>query len=146
MTLTIRRTTAACDAYNCTLTAADGTPLRSSTATNKSRALSGAINYAIEPGYLTTDPLAKISLPRQRRVATVDRRVVVNPDQARALLAGVRAQSGIGPRLVAFFATVYYAGLRPGEVVALRTDDRVLPETGCGELRFYESSPYSGKA
>ncbi|MEY9934172.1 integrase [Catenulispora sp. GP43] len=133
-------------AYDCTHHAADGTPLKQSTATNKRRALSGAINYAIELGHLDHDPLRKISIPKQRRVVTVDRRVVVNPDQARALLHAVASLGEAGRRLVAFFATIYYAGLRPGEVVALRREDLHLPETGWGELRFYESSPYSGSA
>lgn len=133
-------------AYNCTLQAADGTPLKQSTATNKRRALSGAINYAIELNRLDSDPLRKISIAKQRRVVTVDRRVVVNPSQARALLHGVAAVGETGKRLVAFFATIYFAGLRPGEVVALRREDLHLPETGWGELRFYESSPYSGSA
>jgi integrase len=48
--------------------------------------------------------------------------------------------------MVAFFATVYFAGLRPGEVLALREHDLELPERGWGELRFEESSPYSGPA
>lgn len=133
-------------AFNCTLTAPDGTPLKASTATNKRRALSGAVNYAIELGYLPADPIAKISIPKQRRSTKIDRRVVVNPDQARALLEAVARQGPEGEALIAFFATMYYAGLRPGEVVALREHDLELPTTGWGELRFQESSPYSGKA
>jgi integrase len=57
----------------------------------------------------------------------VDRRSVVNPLQARALLEAVRAQQPSGPRLVAFFAVMYYAGLRPEEAINLRAADVVLP-------------------
>ena len=49
----------------------------------------------------------------------VDRRSVVNPHQARALLDAVRAQQPSGPRIVAFFAVMYYAGLRPEEAINL---------------------------
>jgi integrase len=133
-------------AFECTLKAPDGTPFKASTATNKRKALSGAIQYAIELGYLPVDPITKISTPRQRRSVKIDRRVVVNPEQARALLNAVAGQGGDSQALVAFFATMYYAGLRPGEVVALREYDLDLPEAGWGELRFQESSPYSGSA
>jgi len=51
---------------------------------------------------------------------------VVNPRQARAL-EGVRAQQPSGPRLVAFFAVMYYAGLRPEEAINLGADNVILP-------------------
>jgi hypothetical protein len=44
-----------------------------------------------------------------------DRRVVVNPEQARALLAAVRRQKPSGPALVAFVGAMYFAALRPAE-------------------------------
>jgi len=44
-------------------------------------------------------------------------------DQARALLEAVRAQQPSGPRLVAFFAMMFYAGLRPEEAVNLSRDN-----------------------
>ncbi len=47
--------------------------------------------------------------------------------QARALLDAVRAQQPSGPRLVAFFAVMYYAGLRPEEATNLSTDNIILP-------------------
>ena len=93
--------------------------------------------------------------------ATVDRRSVVNPRQARALLAAVRTQKPSGPRLVAFFGVMYYAGLRPEEAVSLRKDNLTLPprtwnkETrqweespesdGWGELEFRDASPDAGR-
>ena len=57
----------------------------------------------------------------------VDRRSVVNPRQARALLDAVRDQQPSGPMLVAFFAVMYYAGLRPQEAISLRVDNVVVP-------------------
>ena len=58
----------------------------------------------------------------------------------------MRDQGPAGERLVVFFATIYYAGLRPSEVMALRREDCVLPTTGWGELRFAAASPYTGSA
>jgi integrase len=57
----------------------------------------------------------------------VDRRSVVNPRQARALVEAVHAQNPSGPRLVAFFAVMYYAGLRPEEAINLAADNVILP-------------------
>lgn len=52
---------------------------------------------------------------------------MVNHAQARALLAAVEAQEPSGKRLVAFFALMHYAGLRPEEVVHLRNHNVTLP-------------------
>jgi integrase len=71
----------------------------------------------------------------------VDPRVVVNPAQARQLLAAVTYVQGRrrrdrqrGARLHAFFACLYYGGLRPGEAQNLRTTDLHLPPSGWGRL------------
>jgi integrase len=93
--------------------------------------------------------------------AAVDRRSVVNPRQARALLAAVRAQKPSGPRLVAFFGVMYYAGLRPEEAIGLREDNLRLPprkwneevqrwedslgSDGWGELDFQNAAPDAGR-
>ena len=47
----------------------------------------------------------------------VDPRVVVNRRQAEELLTAVSYQHRIGPKLVAFFACIYYAGTRPSEKI-----------------------------
>jgi integrase len=57
----------------------------------------------------------------------VDRRSVVNPQQAVALLTAVSTKA---PKLVAFFACMYYAALRPAEALHLRVEDCELPESG----------------
>ena len=54
----------------------------------------------------------------------------MNPDQARELLAAVRAQEPSGKHLVAFFGAMYYAALRPAEAVGLRVQDCHLPTEG----------------
>jgi integrase len=72
----------------------------------------------------------------------VDRRSVVNPKQAMALLGCVRKRE---PRLVAFFACMYYAALRPAEALHLRVDECELPEDGWGWLRLTGSTQHVGQ-
>ena len=72
-------------------------------------------------------------------------RTVVNSDQARRLLAAVGQQDQRGERMVAFFGCIYYAALRPEEVVDVRIDNLVsLPDQGWGELLLTNSEPRSG--
>jgi integrase len=87
------------------------------------------------------------------RASTVDRRSVVNPRQARALLEAVRGQQPSGARLVAFFAVMHYARLRPEEAINLRADDVVLPaeaqqdahdDNEWGELHPRSATPDAG--
>jgi len=77
-------------------------------------------------------------------VKGVDRRVVVNPGQARALLAAVRRQKPSGPSLVAFFGSMYFAALRPAEAATLRKTNLALPAEGWGELLLESSTPEAG--
>ena len=78
-------------------------------------------------GLLDTNPIRALKWTAPKVSSQVDRRCVVNPRQARALLDAVRAQQPSGPRLVAFFAVMYYAGLRPEEAHQPRQDNLVLP-------------------
>jgi len=73
----------------------------------------------------------------------VDRRVVVNHAQARTLLSAVRSAY---PSLEAYFACLYYAGLRPAEARHLRVRDCVLPKSGWGQLILVGSTPDSNGA
>jgi integrase len=51
-----------------------------------------------------------------------------------------------GPRFVAFYGCMYYAMMRPSEVVALTTNGCYLPGEGWGHLTFADSSPAPGRA
>jgi integrase len=77
----------------------------------------------------------------------VDRRVVVNPGQVRELLTAVTyvGQPWRGRHLRAFFACMYFAALRPGEVKALRGGGCYLPATGWGRLTLSRSRPQANK-
>jgi len=104
----------------------DGKIAAASTGRRHRTILANAMDYAIERGLLETNPVRALKWTAPKVSGQVDRRSVVNPHQARALLDAVRAQQPSGPRLVAFFAVMYYAGLRPEEAINLSTDNVLL--------------------
>lgn len=119
------------------------------TTARRRRGLNTALEYGIDLGELKENPLKRIKQKKVAKDDAVDRRAVVNPEQARELLTAVsyvgswhRAR---GRRLVAFYAALYYAGLRPAEAVGLRRDDCHLPEHGWGLLTLAKTRPSSGK-
>ena len=67
-----------------------------------------------------------------------------NPQQAEALLEAVGNLPGSGPRMVAFFASMYYAALRPGEAVELAKPNLHIPDEGRGKLFLTGSTPFAG--
>lgn len=123
----------------------DGTPAAGSTATRKRVTFNNAMEYACERSVLPSNPLKRVKWTRPRMAQTLDMRTVVNAEQATRLLAAVKPQGKRGERMVAFFALMYYAALRPEEVVDLRRENLVsLPPEGWGELRLTHSEPRSG--
>lgn len=119
----------------------DGRPAAPTTVARKRAVLSGVLRYAVELELLPSNPLDRVQWRPAKVAETVDRRVVVNPEQARALLAAVRGQT---PALEAFFGCLYYAALRPAEALHLRGTDLVLPESGWGELSLVGSTQEVG--
>jgi integrase len=113
----------------------DGKNAAASTARRHRTILANAMDYAVELGHLEANPIRVLKWTAPKVSSQVDRRSVVNPRQARALLAAVRAQQPSGPRLVAFFAVMYYAGLRPEEAVNLHQDNVILPPQVWDEAR-----------
>lgn len=113
------------------------------------RGLNPALEYAVEAGYLDTNPLTKVKRKHVASTDQVDPRVLVNPRQARELLTALSYVGGHhrarGRRLVAFFATLYYAGPRPAEALALTADRCELPGKGWGVLTFGPTLPVAGK-
>ena len=105
----------------------DGKNAAASTARRNRTILANAMDYAVELGLLETNPIRVLKWTAPKVSGQVDRRSVVNPRQARALLEAVRAQQPSGPRLVTFFAVMYYAGLRPEEAINLARDNVILP-------------------
>ena len=117
-----------------------------STQRRKRSVFYNALGYAVEQGHLAADPVNRIQWTTPAVAASVDRRVVVSPAQARALLAAVRGLSGRGQRLEAFFGCLYYAALRPSEAVMLRESDLYLPKKGWGRIVLAASASRAGRA
>lgn len=116
------------------------------TVVNRKRAvLSNALEYAVELGLLGTNPIVSIKWKAPKTSHSVDRRAVANPIQARTLLQAVRETPRSGPRLVAYFAAMYFAALRPEEAVNLHLRNVLLPQLGWGELVLERSRPDAGK-
>lgn len=107
----------------------DGTPAAASTVARKRAALSAVLGYAVELRLLDTHPLKRVTWRAARHTDVVDRRTVVNPDQASALLLAVR---DIAPEFEAFFGCLYYAALRPEEALHLRRQDYRRPDVPGG--------------
>ncbi|GLZ36332.1 integrase [Lentzea sp. NBRC 105346] len=119
-----------------------------------------ALEYAVEKRLLRSNPVPALKVKTTRAVKELDVAVVVNPEQARALLDAVSRQGKSGKMLKAFFGVMYYCGLRPGEAVNLRRENVRLPKrkrnrmTGkleppkgeWGELSFTQSAPAAGAA
>jgi integrase len=98
----------------------DGTPAATQTYRRRRAVVFNSLEYAVELELLPANPLTRVRRKRgMRALQEVDRRVVVNPRQARELLTAVtyvgRFDRASGLRLRAFFACLYYAALRPAE-------------------------------
>ncbi|GIF12241.1 hypothetical protein FHX34_104228 [Actinoplanes teichomyceticus] len=117
----------------------DGGAASASTIARKHAIFSGALKYAAGLRPLDVHPLSPVSWVAPKHDDEVDRKAVVNPAQARALLAAVRDRT---PELVAFFGCMYYAALRPEEVLNLREDEYERPkvEGGWGALHLTGST------
>jgi integrase len=138
----------------------DGKNAAASAARRNRTILANAMDYAVELSLLGTNPIRTLKWTPPKVSGQVDRRSVVNPRQARALLDAVRAQQPSGPRLVAFFAVMYYAGLRPEEAINLTAENVILPpqvrnqesrpgqdpqeDEGWGELHIRSATPDAG--
>jgi len=124
----------------------DGRPAAASVVSKRRRVLYNVAEYAVERGLLDSNPLPSMKgkwKPPRPSVA-VDRRSVVNPVQARSLLQAVRGVQRSGPRLVAFFALIYFAALRPEEAANVSKRNLALPAEGWGEIYLEESTPHAG--
>ncbi|MEV5379757.1 site-specific integrase [Streptomyces nondiastaticus] len=127
----------------------DGMPAAASSVKRNRRIMNVAMEYAVKHRILQANPLPKGKGAAPKTSSAVDKRCLVNPTQARALLGWVRQRPRGGRRLHPFFATIYLAGPRPEEAIAMRVRDAALPEEGAedqwGELVFHTAQPEVGK-
>jgi len=124
----------------------DGTPAAASTVGRKRAVFHNALEYAVERGLLSQNPLSTLKTRKSRAVEVVDRRVVANPEQAVRLLVGVGQQGRTGRHLVVFFGLMYYSALRPAEAAVVGKGDLTIPSNGWGELYLPKSAPTTGAA
>jgi integrase len=109
------------------------------------------MKYAIRRGVLRDNPVpkGKESTAATRTSNAVDKRCLLNADQAAALLGYIRKRSRGGKRLHAFFATLYYYGPCPEEAVAMCVADVRLPAVDAAdqwcELVIHTATPEVGE-
>ena len=109
----------------------DGKPAAATVVARKRSVFYGVLGYAVELDILPANPIDKVRWKTPATAGQIGRRVVASPTQITRLLDAVAAQK---PELVAFFACLYYAYLRPAEAAALTISSCALPGTGWGRL------------
>jgi integrase len=120
----------------------DGKKAAANTVIRKRESFHHLVEVAVEEKLFPSNPLHQVKWTRPKTTEEVDPRTVVNPRQARALLAAVpRVGRSRGPRLMAMYACMYYAALRPEEAAALRWENCNLPEQGWGLLTLERARP-----
>ncbi|MFI6941969.1 tyrosine-type recombinase/integrase [Streptomyces sp. NPDC050418] len=124
----------------------DGSPAAASSVRRERRILNVAIRYAIRQKILTNNllPKGKEEGATPKVAEAVDKRSLLNPAQVASLLTWIADRPRTGYRLHAFFATLYYAGLRPEEAVALRVSATTLPPADWGQLLVHTAEPEVG--
>ncbi|RSS80731.1 tyrosine-type recombinase/integrase [Streptomyces sp. WAC06614] len=127
----------------------DGTTAAASSVKRHRRILNVAMEYAVRHDVLRTNPLPKGRGASPKTSTAVDKRSLLNPLKAAGLLGWVRGRPRGGRRLHAFFATMYYAGPRPEEAIAVDVMDVRLPAAAAddqwGEILFHTAQPEVGK-
>ncbi|WP_260988142.1 site-specific integrase [Streptomyces sp. CFMR 7] len=124
----------------------DGKKAAASSVTRNDRIMNLVMGYAIRHNYLKANPFPKGKGERAAaKVApAIDKRCLLNRDLVKKMLDWIGKRPRRGRLYRAFFATLYFAGLRPEEAVGLRVGDAALPETGWGEFLVHEAQPEVG--
>jgi integrase len=125
----------------------DGSAAAPATIRRKRAAFNTALEYAVEMEELAANNLSRVGWRPPKMVEVVDRRVVINPQQAGELLTAVTyvGRPDRGWHFRGFFAVLYYAGVRPAEAQALRLTDCDLPAEGWGHLTLARSRPETNR-
>ncbi|MEU8379463.1 tyrosine-type recombinase/integrase [Streptosporangium sp. NPDC048865] len=124
----------------------DGKAAAASTYRRKRAVFHHVLEYAVELGELSANPIHRVKFRKVKTGGEIDRRSVVNPAQARRLLTAVTyAGRTRGQMMAAMFACMYFAGLRPAEAAGLRKANCELPKTGWGTLTLERTRLESNK-
>lgn len=129
------------DVLHAMSTTQDGRRASNATIARRRSALHNCLDYAVERRHMASNPLKDVKRKRLPPAPAIDRRRVANPNQVRALLEAVHDHK---PDLRAFFAILYYAGLRPSEALNLKRPDCLLPDEGWGRLLLSSSYQRAG--
>ncbi|MBM7058058.1 tyrosine-type recombinase/integrase [Streptomyces durocortorensis] len=124
----------------------DGKAAAANTFRRRRAVLSNCLRLAVEQELLPGNPLHRVHWETPKAVEELDVRSVATPAQAGALLDAVRAQGPRGAHLVAFYACIYYAAMRPEEVSMLSAEQCELPDEGWGRLMLAGARPQVGSA
>ncbi|NJP29717.1 tyrosine-type recombinase/integrase [Microbispora sp. SCL1-1] len=123
-----------------------GKKAAANTVLRKREVLNHLLELAVEEKVLPSNPLREIKWTPPKSTEAVDPRTVVNPRQAGALLAAVSyVGRSRGPRMMALYACMYYAALRPEEAAGLRRENCQLPDEGWGMLTLEKTRPQANK-
>lgn len=123
----------------------DGKVAAAQTARRKRAAFNEALNIAVEKGYFAENSLKGLRWQAPAVNEEVDPAAVPHPAQVLRLLEAVARQRGRGPHLEAFFGCMYFAAMRPAEVIHLRIEQCHLPKTGWGMLNLSGGVVTSGR-
>ena len=136
-------------ALSAMMTTLDGKQYAPDVVKRRLRILTNFMKFAISAGYLSNDPFKSLDWEPPQVVVKVDPRRVPNPRQVEGLLTAVSYVGGYsrarGRRMVGFFACMYYALMRPEEVIVLNITDCELPDEGWGRLVLHRARPVAGK-
>ncbi len=125
------------------LTAGDGGALAASTASRYRKVAHACIRRAVDLEILAADPWPPRPRGRSQRKATRTKQLDVRRlPEPKAMAKAIEAIASHQPGSLKYrsmTAVVYYAGLRPSEVVMLRPRALQLPEEGWGRLDVIEA-------
>ncbi len=109
--------------------------------------LFGALKHAVVTHVLEQHPFELVEVPKIKSSRAIDKRSLLSENLAMRMLDWVKTHARTGACLFAYFAVLYFAGLRPEEAVALRVKDLTLPDDGSwGEITVYSPQPHVGSA
>ncbi len=140
-----------CDVLDALAQRLDGTPAAPDYFSRRRRVMHRVLAYAVRRKRLARNPLSKDNLPEgwsapPKPEDAVDPRSVGGPELVADMLTMTSYVGSLqGPRFVAFFACMFYAMMRPSEVICLTRDDCQLPTEGWGRLIFSDSTPAAGR-
>jgi len=125
------------------LLTADGKPLAASTASRYRKVAHACIRRAVDLEILPADPWPPRPKGRSHRKAArarrLDLRRLPEPHMMAEAIEAIASHQPASRKYQLMTAVVYYAGLRPSEVVMLRPRALTLPEAGWGRLEVVEA-------